>query len=95
MFHFNQKFSYIDCLFQQRLNVLLTRAKSLMIIIGNLEKLNGFESWRPFITHCVRSGLARKGPLTDDSTLMEKIKLLRIHESDKEASSDDDSDDEV
>lgn len=66
-----------------------------MIIIGNLEKLNGFESWRPFIRHCVRSGLARKGPLADDPSLMERITLLRVHESDQETPKDDNSEDEV
>lgn len=47
----------------QRLNVLLTRAKSLMIVIGNREKLYNFPSWQIFIKFCFRKGVARSGAL--------------------------------
>lgn len=76
------------------MNVLLTRAKSLMIIIGNLEKLKLISSWERFIEHCIKSGLARRGPLIDDvdvngQVLMERFSLLRIQ--DDVISSDDES----
>lgn len=66
-----------------------------MIIVGNLEKLYKFPSWGPFIEHCVKSGLARKGPLRDkpdeDGLLMEIVRMPRF---DDESSSEDASETE-
>lgn len=36
----------------QRINVMLTRAKSLLIIIGNEQTLQTNEIWKEVITHC-------------------------------------------
>lgn len=67
-----------------------------MIIIGNLEKLKLIASWERFIEHCIKSGLARRGPLNDDvdedgHVLMERFSLLRIEDDLTSSASDDES----
>lgn len=63
-----------------------------MIVIGNLEKLLEFSSWKPFIENCVRSRLARKGPLReeviDGEEFIERITLLRITDETSDSTSD-------
>lgn len=80
----------------QRVNVLLTRAKSLMIIVGNLDKLAKFPSWQPFIRHCLRNGLARTGALRDtnddEEVLMERLTVMRLDDSSTESSESEDDD---
>jgi len=39
-------------LFSQRLNVALTRAQTLLIVIGNAETLSIDPNWREFIYYC-------------------------------------------
>lgn len=83
----------------QRINVLLSRAKSLMIIIGNLEKLSKFRSWQPFIRHCLLNGLARKGALHEaddgEEVLIERLKFsMRFDESSSESESEENNEDE-
>lgn len=78
---------------------MLTRAKSLMIIVGNLEKLSKFQSWQPFIRHCLLNGLARKGALHDaddgEDVLIERLQFsMRINESSTESESDENDEDE-
>lgn len=89
--HLNENIDFLDN--PRRLNVLLTRAKSLMIIVGNIEKLYRFPSWQRLIEHCVKSGVARKGELRNEpdenGILMEKVEQMPRFQD--ESSSDEDS----
>ena len=69
------------------MNVLLTRAQSLMIIIGNVRKLNSFVPWERFIDHCMRNGLVRTGHLDDDGTI-ERVHTIPIDTPNDEKKSD-------
>lgn len=71
----------------------MTRAKSLMIIVGNMEKLKKFSSWKPFIEHCVKNGVARKGEIDAEGGSMERIKFISVQDetSDEESDSDEQS----
>ena len=40
----------------KRFNVTVTRAKSLLIVIGNPHLLTNDEHWGPFLKHCVQLG---------------------------------------
>ncbi|XP_037051435.1 putative helicase mov-10-B.1 [Bradysia coprophila] len=40
----------------QRFNVMITRAKSLLIVVGNPDLLSQDENWSKFIKFCLRSG---------------------------------------
>lgn len=40
----------------QRFNVVITRAKCLLIVIGNAETLRQDTNWRTFIEYCVKEG---------------------------------------
>ena len=42
----------------RRFNVAITRAKCLMIVIGNPELLASDEHWRHLVAHAVNSGAA-------------------------------------
>lgn len=68
-----------------------------MIIIGNIEKLKLIASWERFIEHCIKNGVARRGPLSDEvdddgQVLMERFSLLRIED---DAASNTSSDERV
>lgn len=58
-----------------------------MIIVGNLEKLQKFPSWEPFIEMCVRSRVARRGQLykevEGEEVLMDRIAFLRLNSDDE------------
>lgn len=41
---------------EKRLNVALTRAQSLLIIIGNSETLQKCNIWNKFVEYCHRNG---------------------------------------
>lgn len=65
-----------------------------MIIIGNIDKLCKFPSWQPFINHCLRKRLVRRGALQDaeegEDVLMERLTLMRIIDSASESSESED-----
>lgn len=46
---------YLCCAFFQRFNVMITRAKSLLIVVGNPHLLSQDENWSTFIRFCFRN----------------------------------------
>jgi helicase MOV-10 len=66
---------------EKRLNVCLTRAQSLLIMIGNAETLQKCQIWSKFITYCnenngvVGDVRSVKAMQTTDATLVDKEEL--------------------
>lgn len=65
-----------------------------MIIVGNLHKLNGFLPWQPFVEHCIKNGLVRKGDLNGDGNI-ERIRALRIENSSESSEEEEEEEDDL
>ena len=51
---------------EKRLNVAITRAKSLLVVIGNAKTLMKDDDWRNFIEYCLNNGAIRGVPINGD-----------------------------
>lgn len=63
-------------LFFQRLNVSLTRAKALLIVIGNPDVLKFDENWRYFINYCKENESCTGSPVNAEKLSAEEITEL-------------------
>ncbi|XP_041638997.1 putative helicase mov-10-B.1 isoform X2 [Cheilinus undulatus] len=66
----------------KRLNVALTRAKSLLIVVGNPVIFNKDPTWREFISYCVQEGGYTGFDFNDaegEDEVVSRIMTLKIH----------------
>ncbi|KDO32876.1 hypothetical protein SPRG_02568 [Saprolegnia parasitica CBS 223.65] len=75
----------------KRFNVAITRAKALLIVVGNPDILETSSTWGPFLEHCVRLGAIAGAPPRHATAI---IKAERANDSGNDSDADDDDDDD-
>ncbi|EQC36827.1 hypothetical protein SDRG_05659 [Saprolegnia diclina VS20] len=75
----------------KRFNVAITRAKALLIVVGNPNILETSQTWAPFLEHCVRLGAVAGAPPMRATAM---VKAEHANDSDYDSNADDNDDDD-